>query len=102
MSSIQYRFSRPFANSEAESYGCFTSLPIRVSLYQDIANKASEELQENWERHAQRDHGRRYVGCCNPVGHFVSLVAPEALPDRVDVVAYLSEFAYLYDGKKVR
>jgi hypothetical protein len=47
--------------------------------------------------------GSLAVGCLNDIsGHFVAAVFPEGLADKFDPLSYLSEYAFIHDGKGPR
>lgn len=42
------------------------------------------------------------VGCINPtVGNFTALCASEAIPDRLALISYIVEYAYVHDDSKI-
>lgn len=74
------------------------SIPVRISKYEELADKGALRAQDDW---------KRYVG---PTGVFsgcmsrfnvVALAVPECPPDRLEATTYVAEFAFLYDGKSI-
>ena len=40
-----------------------------------------------------------YKGGLGPEYNFIQVTVPECLPERLEIIAYANEFAFLYDGK---
>ncbi|KAG8526296.1 uncharacterized protein KY384_000289 [Bacidia gigantensis] len=53
--------------------------------------------QEDWKRLV--GPLKDFKGGLAPRGNFVAMTMPECLPERLEVISYASEFAYLHDGK---
>ena len=52
---------------------------------------------QDWSIQVQRV--KNYRGTLGNPLHFVSLTIPEALPERLEIISYANEYAFIYDGK---
>lgn len=75
----------------------FSILPVRISRYLETPNVSALNLLEEFNRTGE--NASIPDSCADPRGHAVSFCIPEAMPERVDLVARLFDFGYLHDGK---
>lgn len=98
--------STPVEAEVARQAGVFTTLPARKSKYSDTADKAAQRALRVWQDHAKHDLSKQAFKATNPsispVGNVFAYCTPEALPERMDVHVYMSEFAIIYDGELFR
>ncbi|RAK79575.1 uncharacterized protein BO72DRAFT_525766 [Aspergillus fijiensis CBS 313.89] len=85
---------------EARKAGAFTSLPIRVNRYSEVATKAAQDFVCKWNCHF--DVGSNYPGSTSatrfgPRDSPLVMIIPEAQPDRLATAACLAEMARLLD-----
>lgn len=90
---------------EARKAGAFTSLPIRVNRYSEVATKAAQDFVCKWNCHF--DVGSNYPGSTSatrfgPRDSPLVMIIPEAQPDRLATAACLTEMARLLDGKPLQ
>jgi fusicocca-2,10(14)-diene synthase/ophiobolin F synthase len=71
------------------------SLPVRISKLEHLANKGALRAQEDWKRYVGPLNN--FHGCMSKY-NVVALAIPECLPDRLEAITYVNEFAFLYDG----
>ncbi|KAM3064861.1 hypothetical protein ACMFMF_011701 [Clarireedia jacksonii] len=85
----------------ARQAGVFTTLPIRKSKYDDLANEGALKALKDWNNHAKDDiskHGFRAVApSISPFGNIYSFVSSEVLPERLAILAYIGDFATIHD-----
>lgn len=98
MDPLLYR-SRHVPAEEARETGCFTTLPIRVHLRDDLADAASRRFVGDWAREMGDGREKKTYFSFSPVGNWSSLIYPEAIPERLGVLAYLSDLGLIHDGK---
>lgn len=98
--------STPVSVETATQAGVFTTLPARKSKYSDTADQAARRALRVWQSHASDDQSKQAfdatVPSLSPVGNIFAYVTPEALPERMRVYVYLSEFGIIYDGQCTR
>jgi hypothetical protein len=69
-----------------------TGLGSRI-LFEDIG---AIRAQEDWQRYV--GPLSNYRGDLGPRFSFMSVTIPECRPDRLEVVSYANEFAFMFDG----
>ncbi|KAK8091906.1 Ophiobolin F synthase [Apiospora hydei] len=84
---------------EASRTGCFTTLPIRIHPRDDLADTASHRFVRDWAREIGDGREKKTHFSFSPVGNWSSLIYPEAIPERLGVLAYLSDLGLIHDGK---
>ncbi|KAF5987601.1 dicarboxylate carrier protein [Fusarium bulbicola] len=69
--------------------------PLR--MHRDSAKEVKGALraQNDWTRYVRPVHGYK-GGLADPFG-FISVTIPECRPERLEIVSYANEFAFLYD-----
>jgi hypothetical protein len=101
--SMDFRYSHPVPSSSYSSDGLAHGIPLRS--HNDAPSESSGALR------AQAD----WNACVAPVGSsqtpyqgglgarfsFVAVTIPECVPERLEVVSYANEYAFLYDGELV-
>lgn len=86
------------SRDEAAETGCFTTLPIRIHAHDNLANDASKRFMRDWSREMGDGRETRTYFSFSPVGNWSSLIYPEAIPERLGVLAYLSDLGLIHDG----
>ncbi|KAJ6104679.1 isoprenoid synthase domain-containing protein [Penicillium sp. IBT 18751x] len=88
--------SYPVSRQTPDIDGFCHNYVLRRHKYEQNANEGSSRCRNDW---------RRYIGPierwgnCNPFdGHFASVVVPLCKPERLALVSYIFEFAFLYDN----
>ncbi|KAK1478821.1 geranylgeranyl pyrophosphate synthase [Colletotrichum tamarilloi] len=89
--------SRHVPAEEARETGCFTTLPIRVHPRDDLADAASRRFVGDWAREMGDGREKKTYFSFSPVGNWSSLIYPEAIPERLGVLAYLSDLGLIHD-----
>lgn len=100
MGSLSYQ-SELVSFDESRRTGCFTTLPIRVHSRNDLADAASRQFVKDWAREMGDGRERHTYFSFSPVGNWSSLIYPEAVPERLGVLAYLSDLGLIHDGNYV-
>ncbi|KAK8015780.1 Ophiobolin F synthase [Apiospora marii] len=98
MEDLSYQSSLVPAD-EASRTGCFTTLPIRLHPRDDLANEASRRFMRDWAREIGDGREKKTHFSFSPVGNWSSLIYPEAIPERLGVLAYLSDLGLIHDDK---
>ncbi|KAF9869992.1 geranylgeranyl pyrophosphate synthase [Colletotrichum karsti] len=81
----------------ARETGCFTTLPIRIHPRDDLADAASRRFVGDWAREMRDGREKKTYFSFSPVGNWSSLIYPEAIPERLGVLAYLSDLGLIHD-----
>ena len=93
---VAYPHSDPVDPLTLEANGCVTTLPVRCSKYQDLANSTSQTFFLEWNNAGIKGDLRR--SSFDPNGHAFSLSIPECLPERVEVGTRLYDVGFYNDG----
>lgn len=92
-----FRYSRLVDPAEVQQTGCFTTLPVRVSRYDHLAVEASKRFLIEFEETVESE-APQPVRLASKVGNFSSFLYPESRPERLGLLTYLSEIAFIHDG----
>ena len=76
---------------------CFTSLQVRRSKYESCVVLGSSMLSKDWERTFGEVLETRKGGG-SPAGHLAALAFPECLPERISILAYITDYILYHDG----
>ncbi|GKT67041.1 geranylgeranyl pyrophosphate synthetase [Colletotrichum tofieldiae] len=96
MEALSYQ-SKLVSADEAGRTGCFTTLPIRIHPRDDLADAASRRFVKDWAREIGDGREKQTFFSFSPVGNWSSLIYPEAIPERLGVLAYLSDLGLIHD-----
>lgn len=95
-SSITCRYSNLVDPSTYNDLGLCSSLPLRVHKFAHLADKGALRAQEDWKRLVGPI--RNFTGCLSPRFNGIAVAVPECIPERLEIVTYANEFAFLHDG----
>ena len=79
--------------------GLDIKIPLRMHKDSKLEVEAALKVHGDWSRSVHPL--TRYHGELGPRYHFVSVTIPECLPERLHIIAYANEFAFLYDGMHI-
>jgi hypothetical protein len=79
-----------------ETDGLGIDVPLRMHKDWTAEEKGAKRMQREWSQYVYPLEG--YHGELGARYHFVSVTMPGCLPERLEVIAYANEFAFLYDG----
>ncbi|KAM0496501.1 hypothetical protein ACHAP8_007400 [Fusarium lateritium] len=88
-----YRYS--FEPTDYDTDGLCDGVPVRMHKGADLDEVAIFKAQYDWEKHVGPKLPFR--GALGPRHNFICLTLPECLPERLEVVSYANEFAFLHD-----
>ena len=87
--------SRQLDPEEVRQTGCFTTLPVRIHKQDDIADVASRRLATEWAE-VMGDGSKTEPACLySDKGDYSSFFYPESRPERLGLMAYLTESAFI-------
>lgn len=96
-----FLYSKPLEDAYPRPIDSFTVIPCRVGLKDDGVRAAAQRLygeETVIKMLSKRTSGSSIAGLESPMGHFATLVYPECIPERLDMVAYVLEMGNLFDG----
>jgi ophiobolin F synthase len=102
MTEPQHTFlhSRLIDAEEVRRVGSFSTLPVRINLRDDLAHDAASKVLKDWNKYIGDGKDENAHLSMGPLGNLCSFLYPEALPERLGSLTYLTDFGTLFDGKQ--
>lgn len=94
---MEFPNSRLIDPSHYDTDDLFEGIPLRVHRRADLADRGALRAQKDWKHLFGGALPPGYAGAMGPEHNFVSSCLPETLPDRLELVAYVCEMAFLLD-----
>ncbi|KAK6828344.1 hypothetical protein PG987_011685 [Apiospora arundinis] len=92
---MEFQYSEVVDPSSYETEGLSGGIEVRKSKLTELEDRGAIRAHQDWSRHVGPCKG--YRGGLGPEYSFISVVMPECIPERMEVVAYANEFAFMYD-----
>ncbi|KAI1443510.1 fusicoccadiene synthase [Annulohypoxylon stygium] len=94
---MEYQYSEEIDQDLYDLQGLGIGVPLR--MHKDFVKEieGTLRLQRDWNKYISQVDG--YNGGLGHRFHFMSATIPECLPDRLEVISYANEFAFLYDDE---
>lgn len=93
---MNYRHSKEIDPDLYETHGLDHGIQLRVHQDTDKEVKGALRAQRDWTNNVSPVHG--YNGGLGPSYSFICATVPECLPERLEIISYANEYAFLYDG----
>jgi hypothetical protein len=94
---MEYKYSTIVDPLTYETEALCHGIPLRVHTYPGRADVGALRAQEDWKRFVgPLGH---YNGSLGPEYSFMAVSVPECLPERLEIVSYANEFAFLHGGE---
>lgn len=93
---MEFQYSTEVDPSTYDTEGLCEGIPLRVHKYPDLEDIGTLRAQEDWRRSV--GPVENYKGGLGPKYSFMSVAVPECLPERLEIISYANEFAFLHDG----
>ena len=93
---MEYQYSRLVDPSGYVTEGLCEGMPLRVHKYPELEDIGALRAQQDWNEHVAPV--QNYRGGLGPQYSFMAVAIPECLPDRLELISYANEFAFLHDG----
>ncbi|KAI0399778.1 fusicoccadiene synthase [Xylaria palmicola] len=94
---MDFKYSHKIDPRAYESHGLDGGIPLRIHKDQHLEFKGALRAQRDWSKHVCNVDG--YKGGLGDLFTFICVTVPECLPDRLELISYANEFAFLYDDK---
>ncbi|KAF4628583.1 hypothetical protein G7Y89_g9568 [Cudoniella acicularis] len=94
-SSMEHQFSSLVDPSRYDSKGLIADIPVRKNLFSEAEYVGSIRAQEDWN--VLVGSIGEFKGGLDPKLSVVSVCIPECLPERLEIISYANEFAFIYD-----
>jgi hypothetical protein len=97
---MEHRYSRLVDPATYQTDGLALKTPLRMHRdpYKEVTGAL--KAQKDWDK--QVGPLRGYSGGLGPLYSFVSITIPECRPERLEIMSYANEFAFLYDGMLIQ
>jgi hypothetical protein len=89
--------SKPIDLARIKDTSAFTRFAARISNSDYLADAGSRRARLDYL--ALVSHSPPHCACESPVGNFNSLMYFDCLPDRMEILSYFNELAFLHDGE---
>ena len=94
---MEYKYSTIVDPSTYETEGLCDGIPLRLHMYPDLEDVGTFRAQEDWKSFVHPVDN--YRGGLGPKYSFMAVSVPECLPERLEIISYANEFAFLHDGE---
>ena len=94
---MDYRYSRVLHRTSYRDDGLAHRIPLRI--HQDTVQETAGALRAQKDWNAFVGPVPNYHGGLGSRFSFVRVTIPECLPDRLELMSYANEYAFLYDGR---
>jgi len=95
---MEYKYSTIVDPSTYETEGLCEGIAVRVNVSPDLEEIGTFRAQEDWKRLVGSFD--LYKGGLGPKFSFMAVSVPECLPERLAIISYANEFAFLHDGEQ--
>ncbi|KAM7190054.1 Isoprenoid synthase domain containing protein [Naviculisporaceae sp. PSN 640] len=92
---MDFVYSYPVDPTTYETHGLAEGIPVRVHRETYREAEGSLQAQRDWSEHVRPMP--RYHGGLGDKFNLMSVSIPECLPERLEIISYANEFAFLYD-----
>ncbi|RAQ53040.1 geranylgeranyl pyrophosphate synthase [Aspergillus flavus] len=90
--------SQPIDAATQQQNGCFTTLTARIHKYDHVAQRGSDRFLEDLTATLDSEEAKSKSSyLTSPVGNYASFLYPECMPERLELVAYLTELGNVHD-----
>ena len=93
---MEFVYSMVVDPSTYSTEGLCEGIPLRKHMDPCKENIGAVRAQQDWAKFVRPLS--QYRGGLGPEYSFIRVTVPECLPDRLEIIAYANEFAFLYDG----
>lgn len=94
---MEFKYSEVVEPSTYYTEGLCEGIDVRKSKFTTLEDRGAIRAHEDWNKHI--GPCREYRGTLGPRFSFISVAVPECIPERLEVISYANEFAFLHDGK---
>lgn len=94
---MEYTYSAIVDPSEYETEGLCDGIDVRKNYYTEMEDRGAIRAHHDWSKYVGPCH--EYRGTLGPVYSFMTVCVPECIPERLELIAYANEFAFMHDGK---
>lgn len=93
---MDFKYSTVVDPATYETEGLCEGIALRRHKDFALEMNGAERAQKDWSRLVRPVFD--YKGGLGPKYSFMQVTVPECLPERLEIISYANEFAFLYDG----
>jgi hypothetical protein len=97
---MKYQYSKIISSGLYETHELDKGIKLRMHRHQAKEIKGALRAQRDWTKYVNPVNG--YNGGLGDPFSFICVTVPECLPERLEVISYANEYAFLYDGISAR
>jgi hypothetical protein len=94
---MEFRYSHLIDPSSYDTQGLCDGIPLRCHRNADIEEVGTIRLRSDWQKYVGPLPLSTHGGNLGPVYSLTAVTIPECLPNRLEIVSYIMEFAFLHD-----
>lgn len=94
---MEYRYSEIIDPSVYETHGLANGIALRGHKEPMKEIRGARRAQVDWSTHVKPLAD--YHGGLGQRFSFMQVCVPECLPERLEVISYANEYAFIYDGE---
>uniref|UniRef100_UPI0035CD3D5D Fusicoccadiene synthase n=1 Tax=Phomopsis amygdali TaxID=1214568 RepID=UPI0035CD3D5D len=94
-SHMEFKYSEVVEPSTYYTEGLCEGIDVRKSKFTTLEDRGAIRAHEDWNKHI--GPCGEYRGTLGPRFSFISVAVPECIPERLEVISYANEFAFLHD-----
>nr|A2PZA5.1 RecName: Full=Fusicoccadiene synthase; Short=FS; AltName: Full=Fusicoccin A biosynthetic gene clusters protein 1; AltName: Full=PaDC4:GGS; Includes: RecName: Full=Fusicocca-2,10(14)-diene synthase; AltName: Full=Diterpene cyclase 4; Short=DC 4; Includes: RecName: Full=Geranylgeranyl diphosphate synthase; Short=GGDP synthase; Short=GGS [Diaporthe amygdali]BAF45924.1 fusicoccadiene synthase [Diaporthe amygdali]BAF45925.1 fusicoccadiene synthase [Diaporthe amygdali] len=92
---MEFKYSEVVEPSTYYTEGLCEGIDVRKSKFTTLEDRGAIRAHEDWNKHI--GPCGEYRGTLGPRFSFISVAVPECIPERLEVISYANEFAFLHD-----
>lgn len=96
---MEHLHSRSIEAFTYETEGLCDGIPLRAHNHPRYEEIGALRAQEDWSRLVSPL--KHYKGGLAPKYNFLQISIPECLPERLEIISYANEIAFLHDGMAI-
>lgn len=96
---MEFRHSSLVCPESYDNDGLSDIIDLRQSDYAYLEDRGAIRAQHDWAMHV--GPMRRFRGTLGPQYSFMSVSVPECIPERLEIISYANEFAFMHDGTQL-
>ncbi|PHH62729.1 hypothetical protein CDD81_6717 [Ophiocordyceps australis] len=94
---MECRYSEEVCPSLYETHGLANGIPLRRHKNAVKEHRGALKAQSDWAQHVHPLNG--YKGGLGDPFSFMQVTLPECCPERLEIISYANEYAFLYDDE---
>ncbi|KAK6086429.1 fusicoccadiene synthase [Seiridium cupressi] len=96
---MDFRHSEVIDKATYETHGLAGDIELRVHKQSILEIRGTLRVQDDWAKHVSPLPVDGYKGGLSHPYSFTSATIPECLPERLEILSYANEYAFLYDDE---